>query len=148
MALTLGNGVHIFTLDETIGELILSQPNVKKKAKEVAAAETAEQEAKRNAQDIAKVAAEDDRLVVKMENDKKPVETMVEAIVAAEKDAKSDATASSMKMTAKKVSMQSSRWATNQRHPPPRKPIITKRLWAQRRKSLPPSKKPGKRRKT
>jgi fructose-1,6-bisphosphatase I len=29
MALTLGNGVYIFTLDETLGEFILSKPNVK-----------------------------------------------------------------------------------------------------------------------
>ena len=29
LALTLGNGVYIFTLDETIGEFVLSKPNVK-----------------------------------------------------------------------------------------------------------------------
>lgn len=29
MALTLGNGVYIFTLDEMIGEFVLSKPNVK-----------------------------------------------------------------------------------------------------------------------
>lgn len=29
MALTLGNGVYIFTLDEAIGEFVLSRPNVK-----------------------------------------------------------------------------------------------------------------------